>query len=46
VVGHSWKGRVFYTKYGKALDSYTDIDLTLDNLDLKLATFPLNLKHL
>jgi len=46
VIGHSWSGRVFYMKYGHPLDKYTDIALTLDNLELKLADFPLNLKHL
>jgi len=33
-------------KYGHPLDAYTDIALTLDDLELKLADFPLNLKHL
>lgn len=33
-------------RYGHPLDSYTDIAMSLNDLELKLADFPLNLKHL
>jgi len=46
VSSHSWKGKVYYTKYGRQLDRYQAIDLSLTDLELRLADFPLNLSLL